>query len=141
MIVRTGIDLAEIHRLKEINPKIRKRFLERVFTPQEILECGDSNEALAGRFAVKEAVVKALGTGIGLVSWKDVETVSGPWGEPVLNLHGKARQVANLLGLTEWSVSITDTGDLAAAVAVAFGDSNAPKGSSIIGGKESGIKV
>ncbi len=121
MIVRTGIDLVEIHRLKEINPKIRGRFLERVFTKQEILECGDSDQALSGRFAVKEAVVKALGTGIGKVNWKDVETISGAWGEPILHLYGKAQQFADLLGLKEWSISITDSGDLAAAVAVAIG--------------------
>lgn len=121
MIIRTGIDLVEIHRLEQIDPKIRKRFLERVFTIQEIKECKDSNQALSGRFAVKEAVVKALGTGIGVVSWRDVETITGPWGEPILHLYGKARQYADLLGLTDWSVSITDSGDLAAAVAVAIG--------------------
>lgn len=120
-MIRTGIDLVEIHRLRKINPKIRKRFLERVFTQQEILECADSDQALSGRFAVKEAVVKALGTGIGKVNWKEVETVSGPWGEPILHLYGKAQQFADLLGLSEWSVSITDSGDLAAAVAVAVG--------------------
>lgn len=120
-MIRTGIDLVEIHRLREINPSIRKRFLERVFTQQEILECADSDQALSGRFAVKEAVVKALGTGIGKVSWKEVETVSGPWGEPILHLYGKAQQFADLLGLTDWSVSISDSGDIAAAVAVAIG--------------------
>jgi holo-[acyl-carrier protein] synthase len=83
--------------------------------------CADSNEKLAGRFAVKEAVSKALGTGIGPISWQDVETLDGAMGEPILNLTGKAKMFAEMLGLEAWSVSISDSGDLVMAVAAAVG--------------------
>lgn len=121
MIVRTGIDVVEIHRLAGVNPRIRTRFLERVFTPEELRICEDSNEKLAGRFAVKEAVSKALGTGIGPISWRDVETLDGAMGAPVLVLHNRAKAIAGMIGLEVWSVSISDSGDLSMAVATAVG--------------------
>ena len=121
MIIRTGIDLVEVHRLAEVNPRIRTRFLQRVFTPEELRICRDSNEKLAGRFAVKEAVSKALGTGIGPIRWQDVETLDGAMGEPILILYGKAQVVADMIGLEDWSVSISDSGDLVMAVAAAVG--------------------
>ena len=77
---------------------------------------------LAGRFAAKEAASKALGTGIGPVVWREMETLCGPAGEPVLRLHGKAQVSAAALKLTTWSVSISDTHTQAAAVAVALGE-------------------
>jgi holo-[acyl-carrier protein] synthase len=119
VIIRTGIDLVEVHRLAEVNPRIRTRFLQRVFTPEELRICRDSNEKLAGRFAVKEAVSKALGTGIGPIRWQDVETLDGAMGEPILILYGKAQVVADMIGLEAWSVSISDSGDLVMAVAAA----------------------
>ncbi len=121
MIIRTGIDLVEVHRLAEVNPRIRARFLQRVFTPEELLICRDSNQKLAGRFAVKEAVSKALGTGIGPISWQDVETLDGAMGEPILILYGRAQLIADMIGLEAWSVSISDSGDLVMAVATAIG--------------------
>lgn len=126
MIIRTGIDLVEVHRLAEVNPRIRERFLQRVFTPSELSICKDSNEKLAGRFAVKEAVSKALGTGIGPISWQDVETLDGAMGEPILILYDRAQAVADMIGLETWSVSITDSGDLVAAVAAAVGSGEHP---------------
>jgi holo-[acyl-carrier protein] synthase len=121
MIIRTGIDLVEIHRLAQVDARIRARFLQRVYTPGELCICGNSNEKLAGRFGVKEAVSKALGTGIGPISWQDVETLDGMMGEPVLNLYGKALRFAEMIGLESWSVSISDSGDLVTAIAVAVG--------------------
>jgi len=127
MIIRTGIDLVEVHRLAQVDPRIRTRFLIRVYTPAELEICGNSNEKLAGRFAVKEAVSKALGTGIGPISWQDVETLDGAMGEPVLYLTGKAKMFAEMIGLDSWSVSISDSGDLVMAVASAVGiGSNEP---------------
>jgi holo-[acyl-carrier protein] synthase len=126
MIIRTGIDLVEVHRLAEVNPRIRTRFLQRVFTPEELRICKDSNEKLAGRFAVKEAVSKALGTGIGPISWQDVETLDGAMGEPILILYGKAQVFAEMIGLEAWSVSISDSGDLVMAVAAAVGNQGKP---------------
>ena len=121
MILRSGIDLVEINRFGDLKPELRTRFLQRVFTDQELADCGDHDHKLAGRFAVKEAVAKALGTGIGLVSWKEIEVISNESGEPQLLLHAKARQQAEKLGLTQWSISISHTGEHAIGLTVALG--------------------
>jgi holo-[acyl-carrier protein] synthase len=120
--LRSGIDLVEIARLEGVDPAIRARFLKRIFTVQELETARDSNLHLAGRFAAKEAVVKALGCGIGQVSWQEIEILRGQNGEPVLVLYGKARQIADDQGLTTWSVSISHTNTHAVAVAVACGE-------------------
>jgi holo-[acyl-carrier protein] synthase len=119
MILRTGVDLIEIHRLEELNPAIRERFLQRVFTPGELDDAGGAWASLAGRFAAKEAVAKALGSGIGPVAWRDIEIRSGEQGAPQLILHGSAFQTAEALGLHSWSVSISHTRGLAVAMVVA----------------------
>lgn len=121
MILRSGIDLLEVNRLDSVNPSIRERFIARVYTPTEISESKGLTEYLAGRFCVKEAVSKALGTGIGFVHWQDIECLDGPRGEPVLRLHGNAARVAEQLGLEVWSVSISHTREYATAMAVAMG--------------------
>jgi len=126
MALRTGIDIVEIGRLDEINPAIRARFIERVFTPEEQRLTRGASASLAGRFAAKEAVSKALGTGIGRVNWRHIEILRGPAGEPVLQLHGFAREVAERLGLTSWSVSISHGRQHAVAVAVALGPDDPP---------------
>ena len=119
--LRTGIDLIEICRLEELDPSIRQRFLERVFTPLELQQAADSLAGLAGRFAAKEAVAKALGTGIGPVSWQEIEITRGAEGQPLLHLSGRALQIAQQQGLETWSISITHNRTTAAAVAVAIG--------------------
>ncbi len=121
MILRTGVDIVEIQRLGEVNPAIRERFIRRVFTPLEIELARGSFASLSGRFAAKEAVSKALGTGIGYVSWQEIEIRRGLAGEPLLELHGRARQVADRLGLVTWSVSISHGRTHAVATAVALG--------------------
>ncbi len=120
--LRSGIDLVEISRLEGVEPAIRTRFLRRVFTARELEDARDSNLHLAGRFAAKEAVVKALGCGIGPVSWQEIEILRGQNGEPLLVLHGKASQIAGDQRLTSWTVSISHTSAFAVAVAVACGD-------------------
>lgn len=127
MILRTGIDTIEIARLIEINPAIRGRFIERVFTPLEISQAHDNDEFLGGLFAAKEAVSKALGTGIGFVSWQDIEIRHLPSGQPTVFLHGNADGVAKKLNLKTWSVSISHDRNKAIAVAVAIGDENDSK--------------
>lgn len=122
MILRTGVDIVEIQRLEQVNPAIRERFIRRVFTPREIELARGSYASLAGRFAAKEAVSKALGTGIGPVSWQDIEIRRDASGAPVLHLHGRAAEVARLLGLTTWSVSISHGRTHAVAMAVALGE-------------------
>lgn len=122
MQLRTGVDVVEIDRFERLNPNIKPRFLKRVFTPQELENCHNFTASLAGRFAVKEAVAKALQTGIGPVSWQEIETVEGPAGEPQLVLHGEAARLAESLGLHTWSISISHTSTLALAVAIALGE-------------------
>jgi holo-[acyl-carrier protein] synthase len=122
MILRTGVDIVEIQRLEQVNPAIRERFIRRVFTPLEIELARGSYASLAGRFAAKEAVSKALGTGIGPVSWQEIEIRRDPSGAPVLHLHGKAAEIARLLGLAVWSVSISHGRTHAVAMAVALGE-------------------
>jgi len=119
-MLRTGIDLIEIERVRSMIERYGARFLERVFTQQEIAELGDNIASLAGRFAVKEAVAKALGTGIGVVAWREIEILRGPRREPVLYLHGEAARLADQLGLQEWSVSISHTPTHAVGLAVAL---------------------
>ena len=120
--LRTGIDLVEIYRLEQLDPAIRRRFLQRVFTPAELEDCQGMLPSLAGRFAAKEAVAKALGCGIGPVSWQDIEILRGEQGQPMLKLTGNAHRVAEGLGLVTWSISISHTREHAVAVAVAAAD-------------------
>jgi holo-[acyl-carrier protein] synthase len=122
MILKTGIDLIEIKRIQAAYERHGERFLERVFTPAEAAECRGRADALAVRFAAKEAAVKALGTGIGPVSWREVETLHHRSGEPYLVLHGRAERIAAALGLTQWAVSLTHSQEMAAAVVVAMGE-------------------
>jgi holo-[acyl-carrier-protein] synthase len=121
MTLRSGIDTIEVSRLEDINPAIRTRFIQRVFTEIETAQARDRNDALSGIFAAKEAVSKALGTGIGYVAWRDIEIIHLPTGQPTVKLHGNAKQVADKLGLTEWSVSISHDRTKAIALAVAQG--------------------
>ncbi|MFW5714217.1 MAG: holo-ACP synthase [Brevefilum sp.] len=121
MILRTGIDIIEISRLEEIQPAIRERFIERVFTEKEITQARDRNDVLSGLFAAKEAVSKALGTGIGRVVWQDIEIIHLISGQPTVRLHGHAKIIAEQLELEEWSVSISHDRNKAVALAVAIG--------------------
>jgi holo-[acyl-carrier protein] synthase len=122
MALKTGIDIIEIPRIQAALNRHGDRFLQRVFTPNEVAECRGRTDALAARFAAKEATTKALGTGIGPVSWREVETLHKRSGEPYLVLHGRAEQVAKYLGLTNWAVSLSHSRDNAIAVVVASGD-------------------
>ncbi len=120
--LRSGIDLVEISRIEQLNPTIRARFFKRVFTPEELNESQEHLPTLAGRIAVKEAVAKALGCGIGPVRWQEIEVRRGDQGQPVLKLHGNARNLADELGLVTWSISISHAREHAVAVAVALSD-------------------
>lgn len=121
MILRSGIDIIEVSRLDQVNPAIRQRFIARVYTAQEIAQARGRTDALTGLFAAKEAVSKALGTGIGAVHWQDIEILHLPSGQPVVKLHSQAKIVAEQLGLHTWSVSISHDRDKVVALAVALG--------------------
>lgn len=121
MKLATGVDLIEISRIEEVISRHGKHYLERVYTPAELELCGKRVESLAGRFAAKEAVAKALGCGIGDVSWKEIEILGNEQNAPVLHLFGEAAQKADELGLTSWSVSLSHSQSHAIAVVVAIG--------------------
>ncbi|MBU3728738.1 MAG: holo-[acyl-carrier-protein] synthase [Phycisphaerales bacterium] len=115
-----GIDLVEVSRIDRMLSDHGERFLERVFTVHERGDCDATPsrraERLAARFAVKEAALKALGTGWRSgIAWTDVETRLEPSGAPVLHLHGRARELAAEQGLARWMVSISHAGGLATA--------------------------
>ena len=122
MILKTGVDIIEIPRIQAALDRHGDRFQERVFTSNEIAECRGHADALAVRFAAKEATTKALGTGIGPVSWREVETLHKRSGEPYLILHGRAEMIAKHLGLTTWAVSLSHSQENAIAVVVATGE-------------------
>ena len=125
MILRSGIDLIEIERVASALERHGERFLRRIYTPAELAECeGDMCQhapSLAARFAAKEATAKALGTGIGDVSWQEIEILHESNGQPVLNLYHQALELASSLGLISWSLSISHTHSHAVAVVIAIG--------------------
>jgi holo-[acyl-carrier protein] synthase len=115
----TGLDLIEIARIGWLAQQYGPRFLERVFTEAELALCRGRHPELAARFAGKEAAMKALGTGLRGMRWRDVEILRDPLGKPLLVLHGGAAERATLVGLTEWSISLSHTRLYACAVVVA----------------------
>jgi holo-[acyl-carrier-protein] synthase len=121
MIVGIGIDIAEIARIKRLLG--REGFAEKIFTPSEIAfsEKHSAPEiSLAGRFAAKEAIMKALGTGWAKgVSWRDITITHDEAGKPSVELTGEAGRIADRLGAAAIFVSISHTGDYAVAQAVA----------------------
>lgn len=116
----TGIDLVEVARLETLQENIRRKFVGRVFTPRERDWAGESSARLAMLFAAKEAVAKALGSGIGEISWQDIEVVFNNEDDPQLQLSGTARQVGASQGLDHWKVSISHTSRYALAFVVAW---------------------
>lgn len=119
MIVGIGIDVVEIERIKAVYERHRERFLKRLLTPAEreyVLQYADPSQRLAGRWAAKEAALKALGTGLaGGIRWRDVEILPGANGRPELALHGQAAQRARALQVTVSHVTITHSDSLAMA--------------------------
>jgi len=117
-MMRSGVDLIEVERIDLAILRHGDRFFSRFFTEQELIDSGGSTPALAARFAAKEAVSKALGTGIGDVGWKEIEIVTGNRRQPVLRLHGRAWRLATDQGLRDWTISLSHTHEHAIAVAV-----------------------
>jgi holo-[acyl-carrier protein] synthase len=119
LIVGTGVDLAEVARIRSSMERFGDRFRDRVFTPLEIAyveKKANKYERYAGRFAAKEAGMKAIGTGWKSgVRWHDFEVVNLPSGRPTLRLHGVASEVATQLGVTAIQLSITHTAELGMA--------------------------
>ncbi|MDH3943545.1 MAG: holo-ACP synthase [Anaerolineae bacterium] len=119
-MLHTGVDLIEVHRIKQAVERQGARFLRRIYTAKELALFGDNYPSLAARFAAKEAVAKALGTGIGEVEWTDIEILHGPQKQPVLHLHDAAKKASARLRISQWSLSLSHTHEHAIAFVVAL---------------------
>ena len=118
-MLSTGVDIIEIPRIKKTLDRYGERFLKRIFTPDEIAYCRGRSPNLAGRFAAKEATMKALGTGVRGVGWKDIEGIRAESGAPSVKLHGRAKVRAEMLQVSELSLSISHSREFAVAFVVA----------------------
>ncbi|MEI7533360.1 MAG: holo-ACP synthase [Verrucomicrobiae bacterium] len=122
MILGTGIDLIEVARIASSYDQFGERFVKRVLLPDEITYClSHKNPApfLAARFAAKEAISKAFGTGIGAqLGWQDMEIRRKESGEPFVVLHGKGAELFAARGARQLHISLTHTEDCAAATAI-----------------------
>ena len=124
-ILGTGVDLAEVGRIRDAIARHGDRFVKRIYTPKEIAYVerkANRFERYAGRFAAKEAGMKAIGTGWKRgVSWQDFEVTNLPSGRPTLQLHGEAAKVAEKMGVKSIWLSITHTAELGMAQVILEG--------------------
>jgi len=125
--IRCGTDLVEINRIRQAADRLGRRFLERIFSPDEIADClpggqwsSTSAASLAARFAAKEAVAKALGTGIWQqgITWTDIAVRRLPGGAPMIELSGSAWSVFQQIGGSDLAISLTHERNLAMAFCV-----------------------
>jgi holo-[acyl-carrier protein] synthase len=120
-MLAVGVDIIEVARIERGIARYGERFYQRFFTAGEQAYCAGRATSLAGRFAIKEAVAKALGTGIGDFKWTDVEIVCDGRSRPELLLHNAAREIAARQGLAHWSISLSHTDTHAIGFVVATG--------------------
>lgn len=113
-----GTDIIEIARIKQAIDRWGERFLRRVYTEPELNLFRKSPQALATRFACKEAIMKLLGTGTKGVGWQDIETLAYPSGKPLIKLYGRAQSEAKNLGIKEIAVSLSHSREYAIAAAI-----------------------
>ena len=130
-----GIDVVEIDRIARMLDEHGRRFIDRCFTAGEQAWAETSAavraERYAARFAAKEAALKALGTGLrDGIEWTDVEVVREPSGRPIVQLSGRAAEIAEMLGLDRWEISLTHAGGIAMA-SVLVGCDDRPTPSSV----------
>lgn len=121
MIIGTGVDLAEVDRIRAAIERHGARFIERIYTPAEIAYVerkANRYERYAARFAAKEAGMKALGTGWHGVRWRDFEVANLPSGRPTLRFHGAAALISEKLGVQNVAISLTHTATQALAYVV-----------------------
>jgi len=113
-----GVDIVEIERVERSVTRYGEKFLSRVYTEAELELCRNNVPELAARFAGKEAVMKALGTGRRGVSWRDIEILRNKRNAPLVYLHGRARSRAKKLGIEEIVISLSHSRDYAIASAI-----------------------
>ena len=124
MELAVGIDVILISRVRKVLERHPERFLQRVYTPEEVAFCRGRVHELAARFAGKEAVMKALGTGARGLSWREIEILPNRRGKPLVYLHGDARKRGETIGLRGVDISLTHEGDLAIAAVVGTADAS-----------------
>ena len=117
-----GIDTIEIPRVRRVLERHGERFLKRVYPPEEVAFCRGRVPELAARFAAKEAVMKALGTGVRGIGWREIEVLPDGRGKPLVYLYGNARERAKEMGLEGIDISMSHEHQYAVASVVAFRD-------------------
>jgi holo-[acyl-carrier protein] synthase len=123
-VLGVGVDLCEVDRMRRVLART-PGFAARVFTDDEQAYCRarrDPAERFAARFAAKEAVLKAMGVGLGACAFRDIEVVRAESGAPSLALHGAAAELAAARGIARWHVSLSHTSVVAEALVIAVGE-------------------
>ena len=118
-MLSVGVDIVEIERIAKALERFGDRFLARIYTRAEVDRCRGRVAELAARFAAKEAISKALGTGIYGLTWQEMEILPDPLGQPQVYLHGSALERARVLGLTDFAISLSHSQEYAIAFVVA----------------------
>ncbi len=118
--ITVGVDIIEIERIERAATTLRDSFLKRVYTAAELELSDNEAPSLAVRFAAKEAVMKALGTGARGIGWREIEILANTEGAPFVQLYGKARDKAKDIGLSYFSVSLSHSKQYAVAMVVGY---------------------
>ncbi len=125
MIIGCGIDLVKIERIEKIIKKWENNFIFRIFTSLEREYCekkkGNKYQSYAGKFAAKEALLKALGLGLREANWKEIEIKNNKLGQPVIDTSGKLKNVVSAKGVSKYFISITHTKEYAVAQVILEG--------------------
>jgi len=125
LIVGCGIDLVKIERIEKIIKRWGDNFIFRIFTPLEIEYCekkkGNKFQSYAGKFAAKEALLKALGLGLREANWKEIEIKNDELGQPIIDTSGKLKNIASAKGVSKYFISISHTKEYAAAQVILDG--------------------
>ncbi len=122
LIVGCGIDLVKIERIEKIIRRWGDNFIFRIFTPLEREYCekkkGNKYQSYAGKFAAKEALLKALGLGLGGVNWKEIEIINNELGQPIIDTSGKLKNIVLTKGVSKYFITISHTKEYALAEVV-----------------------
>jgi holo-[acyl-carrier protein] synthase len=118
--IAVGVDIIEIDRIEEAALSWQGSFLKRIYTEAELESSGNKPSSLAARFAAKEAVMKALGTGAKGLGWKDIEVLSNSDGAPFVRLHGRAYDKAKEIGMSQFAISMSHSRRYAIAMVVGY---------------------
>ncbi|MCL0102118.1 holo-ACP synthase [Dehalococcoidia bacterium] len=120
-MLTVGVDIVELHRIIDAIEHRGERFLKRIYTDGELALYRGRMSELAARFAGKEATMKALGTGVRGVAWREIEILPNRRGKPLVFLHGRAKERAKRLGITDLQISLSHSEEYAVASVVGGG--------------------